>query len=451
MKNLLTLICALVLLGCGTTAPVSAQRVTVVEPGGGSWLGGAPVRTRIRVGADGQTYVGVWVEAPSLPARRARPPMAVSLVVDTSGSMSGDKIENARLAAASLIQRLAPGDLVSIYGFSNEVSQIAPPTVVSHANRGRLLSRLSDLYPHGSTNLYGGLQQGVMRMGEAPSTHPLRRVFLISDGIANVGPTDHGTLGTLAGQSTEWGTQITAIGVGYDYDQPLLSTLAVRSSGRLYHLARPQQMAGILEEELGLLSQSVALSAVLRIRPAPGVVILEPATLGARLEDGHLVMPLGALYAGQRREVLFRVQAPTAAVGTRQLVAAELAYREPGTDARRSQEAAVAYGVVSRAAAEETSPRVETMVASYRASRLQLEAAEAIRRGDGARATAALRGAEQVLDEALPSASPARAREITERRRRIRGVRVQTEAAGGAAPAGADMLMADDAMEAEGY
>ena len=69
-----------------------------------TWIDGSPIQTRLRVGADGRTYVGVWIDAPSRVVATARAPMDIALVVDTSGSMAGDKIHNAQIAAASLLE-----------------------------------------------------------------------------------------------------------------------------------------------------------------------------------------------------------------------------------------------------------------------------------------------------------------------------------------------------------
>ena len=142
-RALPALLGALALFGCASTTPVEAQttRVTIQSSGGSSgatqWVDGAPVRTRVFVGADGETYVGVWVDAPeTVPGQavRSRPPMALSLVVDVSGSMSGAKIQNARVAASSLLESLTDGDIVSIYAFNNGVTEIAPPTQVNQAS-----------------------------------------------------------------------------------------------------------------------------------------------------------------------------------------------------------------------------------------------------------------------------------------------------------------------------
>ncbi|MBC7173005.1 MAG: VWA domain-containing protein, partial [Polyangiaceae bacterium] len=305
--------------GCGASpASVSAQ------PGGGGpgFIGGSPVQTQIVVGANGETYVGVWIDAPGGAPTRQRPPMAVSLVIDTSGSMSGEKIVYARQAAASMIETLADGDIVSVYAFESGVTEIAPPTMIGSGTRGMLIQRVQTLTAVGGTNMFDGLSAGIARAAQAPPSHPLRRVVLISDGQANIGPSDPGTLGNLAARGSEHNLQVTAIGVGYDYDETTLGAVAVRSAGRLYHLGHPAQLAQILEQEVHLLASTVATNAYIEIIPAPGVVIIEGVSLGAELQGNRLRVPLGNVFAQQRREILFRARVDTSRPGDRGLATA---------------------------------------------------------------------------------------------------------------------------------
>ncbi|MEM7607419.1 MAG: VWA domain-containing protein, partial [Myxococcota bacterium] len=148
MKSICTLL--LLITACAPSATYAQRtRVTVRNGGSTSWIGGSALQTRVHVGADGQTYVGIWVDAPSDVAVRERAPMALSLVVDTSGSMSGAKIQHARLATQSLLESLQDGDIVSIYAFSNEVVEIAAPTVVSSSTRGTLMTQANRLHAMG--------------------------------------------------------------------------------------------------------------------------------------------------------------------------------------------------------------------------------------------------------------------------------------------------------------
>lgn len=418
------------------------------------WIDGSPIQTRIRVGANGETFVGVWIDAPNQRLTRLRAPMAVSLVVDTSGSMAGDKIQNARMAAASLLESLSDGDIVSIYGFSNQVVEHAPPTVMGPTTRAALMQRVAQLYAAGGTNLYGGVQAAISRMSQAPATHPIRRVFLISDGHANVGPADTASLSNLAAGATEFGTQITAIGVGLSYDQQTLSAMVVRSSGRLYHLAQPQQMAHILEQEMNLLSNSVAVNAYIEIVPAPGVTILGGATTGAEVVSGRLRLPLGSVFAGQHREVLFRARVDTARVGQRPLAEARLVYQVPGESGTRTERRTLSYEITRDASAARASraPAVEAMVANHEATVAQRRAAEMMRAGQGQQAAQQLAHARATLDAAARRAPPgARAQALRERSHRMEQARHRASTASAAEAPAAAYSFEDEAMSAEGY
>lgn len=449
-------------LGCGggaDTVEAQTTRVTVSSSGGeggtNAWIGGSPVRTRVVVGADGETYVGVWIDAPDAPGRRERPPMALSLVVDTSGSMSGDKIQNARIAASSLLESLQDGDIVSIYSFDNGVREIAAPTTVSTNTRGSLMQSVQYLHAGGGTNMYGGVQVGVNRLASTPATHTVRRLVLISDGHANIGPSDPYSLGNLAGNATEYGVQVTGIGVGLDYDENTLGALAVRSSGRLYHLEQPYQMAQILQQEVQLLASTVATDAIIEIHPGPGVTILEGVTTGAEVSDGRLRVPLGSVYAGQQREILFRARVTANRTGNRNLATARFVYRTPDDEReRRTQEVAIGYEVTRDqvAARGSAQPRVQAMVANFRAAEAQRQAAVALNNGDRAEADRQYEFAESALVEGRTVAPAAQRRVMDERLNRVRSTRSRARsAATPAAARGAALESFDAAMEAEGY
>ena len=450
---------AVFMMASGGCAGQAAAQTTVVTPGsvGTSWLDGSPINTQIIVGESGETFVGVWIEAPDeVPTARRRAPMALSLVVDTSGSMSGEKIQYARHATSSLLESLRDGDRVSIYAFDDRVTEVAPPTTVGPNTRAALMRRVSLLQTGGGTNMYDALTVGVARIAEAPASHTVRRVVLISDGHANVGLSDPRSLGDVAARGTEHGAQVTAIGVGLGYDENTLGAIAVRSSGRLYHLAQPHQMAHILEQEMNLLARTVATDAYIEIVPAPGVVIIEGVSLGSTLQNGRLRVPLGSLYAGQQRDVLFRARVDTARMGRRALASARLVYRAPsGRRAEHRQSADLRYRVTRdrQAARRSVVPRINAMVATHEAAQAQVRAAEMLNRGDQRGAVAELDTAARRLQSAADAAP--RSESSRELRRRAGRVTRQRSAAGSAstpsATRGAALEVYDDAMESAGY
>ncbi|MBI5514221.1 MAG: VWA domain-containing protein [Deltaproteobacteria bacterium] len=379
--------------------PLPSPSPVVAQAGG--WLQASPVQTQLLAGSDGSTWLGLWVDAPQA-ATGVRAPMDVSLVVDTSGSMSGAKIASARMAAGSFLETLRDGDIASVFTFSDVCRQLSGPTVLGRDSRPFLMQRLQGMVAVGGTNMYAGLQAGEGAMAQAPATHPIRRVVVISDGQANIGPSSPAELGDLAARGTESGAQVTAIGVGLDYDERTLAALAVRSAGSLYHLEEPSQMAAILQSEMNLLGHTVASNAWVEFEPSPGVVV--EATPGLRTEtvDGKVRVALGTLHGGQHREVLLRARVPTGAVGARTLGTARLVFDDPGTHGRSVREVPLTVNVTGDRSAAQGSgnQRVQAMVVSYEATQAQFRATEALRQGDATRAQAELASAEQTIQRA---------------------------------------------------
>lgn len=380
------------------------DRVVVVNGSADGWLQGSPVQTRLLRGSDGNTYVGLWVDTPAAQGVARRAPLDVVLVIDTSGSMSGDKIQNARMAAASFIESLTEGDIVSLYAFSDAVTELAPPTTVNSATRAAMLQRVQGLFAAGGTNLHDGLMAARMAAEQAPATHPVRRVVMISDGRATVGRTSAEDIANVAAGATENGTQVTAIGVGLDYDENTLGRMAVRSAGRLYHLEMPQQMSTILHSELDLLGQTVAANAYIEITPEDGVVLEGTEAVRLDHQGATLRIPLGSLYSQQHREVLLRARIPTTSLGARSLGTARLVYEDPGAPgaARNTSNLALNCEVTDSAesSSQSANQRVQGMVLSFEAAQSQMRAVQLLNQGQAEQAEAELGRTEERLRQA---------------------------------------------------
>ena len=432
MRNMRVLAAIFVLAGCSAQAtvrgPVVASSASPTAPQGtvavaadpaktdtgvirpdtgtparsGSWIGVAP-ESDVLLASEGTASLGVWIDAP-LARPRVRAPMDVSLVIDTSGSMAGAKIENARRAAQLLVDDLADGDIVSIVSFNDEAKTLVEPTPLSPQTRASLRSHISKLQPNGSTNMFDGLGLGETHVARAPATHAVRRVVVISDGIANVGPSSPEALGALAERGLRFNAQVTSLGVGTDYDERTLDALALRSTGRLYHLTDPKEMVSLVQHELDLLRSTVATDAFVEIVPAPGVDLV--AIEGCRSErgdSGSLRLPLGALFSGQHREALVRVRIHDSegSAARRPIASVRLHFRDPDDgDVPRIQEvvARVAFSNDPNAVAGGENPRTRSIAAILDASRLELVAAQSFNAGQFADADQQLARAQRSLE-----------------------------------------------------
>jgi Ca-activated chloride channel family protein len=367
----------------------------------GTWIGASGASDFVLTGTN-DTFLGVWVDVPSN-IKKIQAPAAVAVVIDTSGSMAGPKMEHARTAAKSLIDKLPDGDIVTVISFDDSAQERVPPTTLDTASRERIRGAISELSPSGSTNMFDGLRQGETRAMQAPSTHAIKRVVLISDGVANIGPSTPELLGELAARGSERGVQVTAVGVGLDYDENTLNALAIRSSGRLYHLGETQQLASILEKEMGLLKATAVTNAVVEVIPAPGVQLL--GAEGVRSEwvtGGGLRVPLGTLFGGQHREMLMRVRVSAAADGTHPLASVRLHFTDPSEgNLARVQEIVARYTATkdTRELEQHANARTQSIMAVQEAGRLAVQAAQSVNQGSWDKADKDLAVAEAKLRE----------------------------------------------------
>ncbi len=349
-----------------------------------------------------ETFLGVGVDVPKGHAA-FRPKVAVGLVIDTSGSMAGQKIESARAAAKTFVNKLVDGDVVGVDVFDDSARTLIVPTVLDAESRPKILAAIAKLGVGGSTNMFDGLNLAESHVVGSPATHSVRRVVVISDGRANVGPSTPESLGAIAERGLGSRVQVTSLGVGLDYDENTLNALSVRSSGRLYHIGDPREMVATLEREVGLIGDTVASDASLEIVPAPGVRVIGAEGVHSTWNGRAFRIPLGALFAGQHREALVRVSMDDAETqAERPLASVRLVFRDPRDgDLERVKETVARVGFSSDegAVARSADDRVKAMASVVEAGKLQLAAAQRVNEGDFASADRELGAAQRRLEE----------------------------------------------------
>jgi Ca-activated chloride channel family protein len=379
-------------------APVEpADAAAAVEAGPREWVGAAAASDYLARRSSEQ-LVGVWVDVP--PSKLDRVPLAVALAIDTSGSMDGKPIEHARQAARKVVESMVDGDLITLVSFDGQARTIMAPTVLTPGARRRALATIAELSASGSTALHDGVKAAEMALLGAPDHYLVRRVMVISDGQATVGPTDPQTLGNLAEVGMRHGIQVTALGVGLDYDETTLDAFAVRSSGRLYHLETSDGLPGIVAGEMDVLGKTAAAQAELAIVPAPGVTIVGIDAVRSVMDDGTAKIPLGVMFSGQQRDVLVRVRVDDRGLGQRALASVRLLYRDPADGGvERVHESIVRATVTNDAAlvAEHQHDRTQAIIALREASMLAASASKLAVDGDLAMAAVNLEAAETAL------------------------------------------------------
>lgn len=295
----------------------------------------------VLAGGDGTSLLGIALRPRD---EAARAPVALALVLDNSGSMTGEKIEFARSASRAIVDALADGDEIALIAFSDNATTLVPLVRVDRATRQQLRAAIDTIEPLSGTAIYGGLQSGLHALAAAHSAS--RRLILISDGQANVGPAT--AVEIVAGLASPTPATLSTIGVGTDYDEAVLTAIARHGAGGFHHLNDPVQLAQILADELEQAHAVVGTHAAVDITLAPGVQILDSdgVTLERRA-NGTVHIAVGDLYAGDRRTLMLPIKVPVTGSPAGAVGGVQLGYQPIDGRAPRVSHVEVRYSVTA--------------------------------------------------------------------------------------------------------
>jgi Ca-activated chloride channel family protein len=197
--------------------------------------------------------------------QREQPNIALALVIDRSGSMSGLKIEAAKESARATSEVLSPSDLITVIGFDNQ-----PTTVVRlqrASNRMRIATDISRLQAGGGTNIYPALREAyeVLQAANAKVKH----VIVLSDGQA---PYDG--IADLCQEMRSARITVSAVGIG-DADRNLLNLIADNGDGRLYMTDDMSALPRIFMKETTEAQRSALVEDPVKVHVAKRVEMIE--------------------------------------------------------------------------------------------------------------------------------------------------------------------------------
>lgn len=235
---------------------------------------------------------------------RERGAINIALVIDTSGSMEGAAIEEARSAAMQMIDSLKDGDRLSVITFHSKTDLLLPSSELSAEVRAEVKKRIARMKAEGTTDMATGLTAAIAEVRSHFIEKGLNRVVLLGDGIPN---NNAAAIEETARRAGEGGIAITTMGLGLDYDETLMGKLALASGGRYKYIESADKLAGFFKEELERIDTIYGRNATAVLTAGPGVRI--DAVVGAQdpPAGGRAFVQLGDISRGDERDIVVRM------------------------------------------------------------------------------------------------------------------------------------------------
>lgn len=275
------------------------------------------------------------VSIAALPEEMSRNvPLNLCLILDHSGSMGGRPLETVKQAAIQLIDRLSPGDRISIVAFDHRAKVLVPNQEID--NPASIKLQISQLKAAGGTAIDEGMRLGIEELAKGKKD-TVSQAFLLTDGENEHGNNDRCL--KLAKLATSYNLTLNTLGFGDAWNQDILEQLADAGGGTLSFIQYPEQAI----EEFGRLftrMQSVALTnahLVLSLMPGVRLAELKPIAqvspdtieLPVLQEGGKYVARLGDLMVDASRVVLANLYLGQFKAGIQNIAQVQVRYDDP--------------------------------------------------------------------------------------------------------------------------
>ncbi len=325
-------------------------------------------------------------------------PLNLCLVMDRSASMKGQKIENVKKAIGNIIERMNDKDYLSLVSFNEEAEVLVPSQPI--IDKESLTNQVNQLTPKNGTALSTGMKEGLTELRKNLADDRINRMILLTDGQTYG---DEDDCFQLAAEAAAQGILITALGVGDEWHEEVLDTIAEKSNGKSDYIATPGEIIPIFDEEMTNLQSIVAKGGVIALRFSEEIklrkicrVIPSISELDyIPISENQISINIGEIDSHQGQSLLAEVIITPRQKGRFRIAQVELVYDSPGENLfqQKLRKDIVIEFSDDELACKKINPRVMNMAERVSAYDLQTRAIEQAASGDVSGATQKLRAA----------------------------------------------------------
>ncbi|MDR1269933.1 MAG: VWA domain-containing protein [Planctomycetaceae bacterium] len=262
----------------------------------------------LRAGKKQTVCLKVGVKGFEWKSEKERVPVNIALVIDRSGSMQGKKIEQAKEAAIQTVRQLRSKDIVSIVVFDSKVEVLIPATKIS--DREFVEQKIRSIQPGSSTALYKGTEKGIEEVRKFLEKGFVNRVILLSDGLANIGPSSPEELANLGKKCGSEGISVTTLGLGNGYNEDLMVKLAAASDGNHKFIESADEIADIFQKEFNTALSVVAQEVSCVVTIPEGIRPVRALNGNVDIKGQEIKFGWNQIYSHHERFVMLEVEVP---------------------------------------------------------------------------------------------------------------------------------------------
>jgi Ca-activated chloride channel family protein len=196
------------------------------------------------------------------------PPLNICLVLDRSTSMQGESMDMLKAATIHLLNNLRQKDILGIVAFSDRAEVVVPASI--YLDKRRTESQIRMMMPSGATEIYQGLKAGVNEVRRNFSPERINHIILLTDGHTYG---DEDACLRLAEDVAKEGISISGIGLGDEWNDSFLDTLASKTGGSSMLITHPKDIQTMLERRFSQLSKVFAENNRLEFEIPEGVIL----------------------------------------------------------------------------------------------------------------------------------------------------------------------------------
>ncbi len=288
-------------------------------------------RGAVHQGGDATARVELVMKVGDVAAGLSRQPRRATdlvIVLDRSGSMSGEKMQQAKASVRELVAQLDARDRFSLVSYSSDARVDFPLGTVDGVGRRRFSDRLASVATGGGTNMSSGLDQAFALIGGDRNAERVPHLILISDGLANEGDATPEGLKARARRAAQGEFMMSTVGVGNDFNEYLMTALADEGTGNYYYVKRANELGEVFAREFDAARTTIATGLAVRVDPSSGVQVVDAAGYPLERSGDSVLFRPGSLFAGQERRVWLTLRVPNRELGQYDIGRFELSYSD---------------------------------------------------------------------------------------------------------------------------